>query len=132
MAFEVAGARLEIFHFSTRKHSVVAALVVVGVHVKVYRPVAHIGPAFVENGLGHFYLFNDVACGGRFNGRRQGTQTAHDFSKVDRVALHNFHGLDFLQTRFLGNFIFAYIGIAFQVTGIGDVAHIAHLVAKVL
>ena len=45
--------------------------------------------------------------------------------------LHHFHRLELLETRFLGDFILAVIGVVLKVSHIGDVAHIAHLVAAV-
>ena len=45
------------------------------------------------------------------------------------VVLRDFHGLKLLQTGFLGDFVLALVGIVFQMAHIGDVAHVAHLVA---
>ena len=51
---------------------------------------------------------------------------------ADRVGLDDFHRLELLETGFLGDLVFAFVGIVLEVPHVGDIAHIAHLVAQVL
>ena len=46
------------------------------------------------------------------------------------IVLHHLHRLELLKTRLLGDFILALVGIMLKMADIGNVAHIAHLVAK--
>ena len=48
------------------------------------------------------------------------------------IELHDLHRLELLEPCFLGYLIFALIGIMLQVPHIGDVTHIAHLIAQML
>ena len=47
------------------------------------------------------------------------------------VVLCHLHGLQVLESCFLCNFVFAFVGIVLQVTHIGDVTNIADFVAEV-
>ena len=44
--------------------------------------------------------------------------------------LHNLHRLKLLQTGLLGDFVFPLVGVMFEMTDIGDVADIPHLVSE--
>jgi len=48
-----------------------------------------------------------------------------------QIVLHHFHRLQLFQACFLGNLVFAFVSIVFQMAHIGDVAHIAHFVPQV-
>ena len=62
----------------------------------------------------------------------QHTQHIHVLVIAVGVVLGYLHGLQLLQTGLLGNLVFALVGIVLQVAHIGDVAHIAHLIAQML
>ena len=48
------------------------------------------------------------------------------------VILCHFHGLELLEACLLGNLVLALISIVLEVAYVGNVAHIAHLVAQLL
>ena len=45
--------------------------------------------------------------------------------------MSNLHRLELFETCFLGNLVFTFVGIVFEVAHIGDVAHVAHLIPEV-
>ncbi len=71
--------------------------------------------------------------GGRgLNRRRQGVEGAHDVVEIHGVALHNLHGLQLLKFGAGAYFVFAFVGVVDQVSGIRNVPNVAHLVAQEL
>ena len=68
----------------------------------------------------------------RLNAGGQHVEALHSGMVAVGIVLCHLHGFQLLQTSLLGNFVLAFVGIVFQMTHIGNVAHIAHLVAKVL
>ena len=48
------------------------------------------------------------------------------------IVLHHLHGLQLFQAGLLGNLVLAFVGVVLQVAYVGDIAHIAHLVAQIL
>ena len=101
-------------------------------HVKVYRPVGLVGITIVKDLLHELLLLNDVACGVRLDAWRQHVEFGHGSIKAVGVVLCHLHGFELFEACFLGYLVLALIGIVLKVSHIGDVAHIAHLVAKVL
>jgi hypothetical protein len=75
-------------------------------------------------------LFHDVSGSGGFNAWREDVELAHDFVKVFRVLFDDLHWFELFDARLFGDFVFAFIGIAFQVAYIGNIAHIAHFVSE--
>ena len=47
------------------------------------------------------------------------------------VGLHDLHRLQLLQAGLLRNLVLPLVGVVLQVSHVGDVAHVAHLVAEV-
>ena len=45
------------------------------------------------------------------------------------IVLGHLHRLELLEAGLLGNLVLALVGVVFQMAHVGDVAHIAHLVA---
>ena len=68
----------------------------------------------------------------RLDGRTQHIQLVHGGMIAIGVVLRHLHGLKVLETGLLRDFVLAFVGIVLQVTHVGDVAHIAHFIAKVL
>ncbi len=101
--------------------------------VEIDRAIDHVGIAAVEDGLDHVDLFDDVAGSARLDAGRQHVEHAHHLVEAQRVALHDLHGLHLLQARLLGDLVLAaHVDVALEMPHIGDVAHVAHLVADVL
>ena len=105
---------------------------VIGLNVKIDAAVALVGVAVLHNLLHEFFLLDDMSGSMRLDAWRQNIQQLHGCMVAVGIVLCHFHGLELLETCFLGNLVLALVGIMFQVAHIGDVAHIAHLVAQLL
>ena len=105
---------------------------VVFLNVKIHRALALVGIATVHNLLHQLYLFYDVTGGMRLYAWRQHTQRLHGLVIAVGVILCHLHRLQLLQSCFLGYLVIALIGIVLQVPHVGNVSHVAHLIAYVL
>lgn len=134
LAFQFACSVHQFVDVAPREFSVRAGpegmLAVVFFHVEIHRSVRHVGIALVQDVLRDGDLFEDMPGGRRFDGRGQVAQKAHHPVEILGVALDDLHRFECLQTGFLGDLVLALVGIVLQVSGIGDVAHIAHLVTQ--
>ena len=99
--------------------------------VEVDAAVGLIGESVGDDLFDHADLLDDVSGGGRFNGRRQDVEHPHHIVEVVRVPLDHLHGLEVLEPGLLANLVFPVVGVARQVTDIGDVPDVAHLVSEV-
>ena len=61
---------------------------------------------------------------------RQYIKRFHGFVVAKHIILHHFHRFQLFQTGFFGNFIFPFVGIIFEVTHIGNVTDVAHLISQ--
>ena len=104
---------------------------VVLLHIEVHTAVAHIGISMVQNLLHQLLLLNDMPCGMRFDAGRQTSQGIHSLVEAIGIVLGHLHGFQLLQTCLLGYLILTLISIMLQMPHIGDITHIAHLVAYV-
>ena len=100
--------------------------------VEVHAAVALVGVAVGEDFLHQFFLLDDVSGGVRLDAGRQHVQGLHGAVVAVGIVLRHLHGLELLDAGFLCNLVLALVGIVLQMAHIGDVAHIAHLVAQVL
>ena len=100
--------------------------------VKVDTAVALIGKPVVQNLLHQLLLLDDMPCGMWLDARWQHIERLHGLMVAVGVILCDFHGLKLFQTGFLGNLVLALIGIMLKMPHIGDISHIAHLVAQML
>ena len=122
---------LDIFQRAAAQNAILVVLVV-ALYVEVDRTVALIGISVVHDFLYQLLLLNDMTCGMRLDAGRQTVQCCHSIVETVGIVLSHLHGFQLLQACLLGNLIFTLVGIVLQMTHIGDVAHIAHLVALVL
>ena len=106
-------------------------VLVVFAHVEVDAPVAHVGEARVEDFLHQLDLLDDVARGMGLDAGGQHPEGFHGQVVAVGVVLCHLHGLQLLQTGFLGNLVLAFVGIVFQMAHVGDIAHIAHFIPYV-
>ena len=111
------------------KDSVVVILVVF-LHVKVHGSVGDVGVACVQNLLDGLDLLDDVSRGSRLDGWRRHVQQAHRLVVAERVGLHNLHRLKLFQPCLLGDLVLSLVGVVLKVSHVGDVPHVADLVAK--
>ena len=63
---------------------------------------------------------------------RQHIQGIHRLMIAVEVMLHHLHRFELFEASLLCHLVLAFIGIMFQVTHIGDVAHISHLIAQMI
>ena len=130
LAVEGAGLGEELVDVSAGE----LAVMVVGVifaHVEVHRAVADVGVARVEDCLDILLLLDDMARGVRLDRGREHVEALHVAVVAVEIVLHHLHRLQLLQPRLLGDFVFPLVGVMLQVAYVGDVAHVAHLKAKV-
>ncbi len=100
-------------------------------YIKINRSINLVCKTIIQDGFYHRYLLADMAGSSRFNAWRKNIEFLHHLPEINSIALHNFHRFKLLQACFLADFILAYIRITFQVTCIGNIAHIAHLITQV-
>ena len=102
---------------------------VILLHVEVDRTVALVGKTVVENLLYELFLLDDVARGVRLDARREHVERLHGSVIAVGVVLCYLHRLELFESCLLLNLVVSLIGVVLQVANIGDVAHVAHLVA---
>ena len=126
---ELAAGVDNVVEVAAREYAVLMVLVVFH-HIEVHGAVALVGIAVVENLLHELLLLDDVAGGVRLNARRQHAEGFHGGMVAVGVVLGYFHGLELLEAGLLCYFVVTLVGVVLQVAHVGDVAHVAHLVAK--
>ena len=107
-------------------------VVVVLLDVEVDGAVGLVGIAVVHDLLDKLLLLDDVARSMRFDAGRQAVEFVHGLVEAVGIVLGHLHGFQFLQPGLLGNLVLALVGIVLQMAYVGDVAHVAHLVAQML
>ena len=126
---EGAGGRLQIFYVAARKHSV-AMVGIILAHIEVYRAVRLVSIAGVKNLLHILNLLYYMTRSMRLYAGRKHVEGLHVVVIAVEVILHHFHGLKLLKACFFGYLVFAAVGVMLQMTYVGDVAHIAHLISQ--
>ncbi len=129
LAVQFARVRHDVVQVAARQAAVVV-LGVVFLHVEVDRAVRYVGEPFVQYALYESYLFDDMARCVGFDGGRLHVERFHRPVVAFGVVVGHFHRFELFQTRFLGDFVFALVGVVFQVADVRDVAHVADLVAR--
>ena len=72
-----------------------------------------------------------MAGGVRLDRGGEHVEPGHGVVVAVEIVLHHFHRLKLLEACLFCNLVLAFVGIVLQMPHIGDVAHIAHLVAEV-
>ena len=130
-AVELAAVVNHVLQVASTQLAIVVVLVVF-LHVEIHAAVALVGVAVLQYFLHQLLLLDDVACGVRLDAGRQHVESLHGGMVAVGVVLCHFHRLELLKACLLGNLVLAGVGVVLQVTHIGDVAHVAHLIAQVL
>ena len=99
--------------------------------IEIDRSLAHVSEAIVEDLLHKGDLLDDVARGVRFDAGRQYVERLHRMVVAQGVILDNLHRLQLLEACFLGDLVLTLIRVMLQMANIGDVTHVAYLVAQV-
>ena len=133
LANAVEGAALvdDVFERPSAELAVLI-LLVVGLDVEVDGAVRLIGKAVVDNLLHQLLLLDDVTGGVRLDARAQHIERIHGLMVAVGVILRYLHRLELLQARLLLNLVVALVCIVFQMSHVGNVPDVAHLVAQML
>ncbi len=105
---------------------------VISVDVEIDRAVAFVGITGVKNLFDQLYLLYYMARGLGFYGRRKHSETFHGVAVTVGIVLSHLHRFELFETRFFCQFVFAVVRIVLQVTHVGDVTHVTHLVVESL
>ncbi len=99
-------------------------------HIEIDRAVADVGIAGVDNRLDILDLLDDVARRMWLNRGRKHVEALHGGVVAVEIILHHFHRLKLLYAGFFRYLVLALVGVMLEMAHVGDVAHIAHLVAE--
>ena len=121
----------QVFYHPAGELAVVVLLVVFS-YIEIDRTIGFVSVAGGQNFLYHLNLFDDMTARVRLYRRPLHAQLIHIVVVAVGVVLRHLHRFQLFQAGFLGNFVFALVGILFQMPHVGNVAHIAHLVAQML
>ena len=128
LTVQLAGVGLDIVQVATRQLAVVV-LRVVGLNIEIDRTIADVGQTLVEDLLHILDLLDDMTRRVGLDRGGQYAQLAHSVVIAIGVELSHFHRFELLQTSLLRDLVLALVGIVFEVTYVGDITHVAHLVA---
>ena len=128
---ELAALVDDVVEVAVREHAVVVVVVVL-LDVEVDAAVALIGVAVVHDFLHELLLLDDVACGVGLDAGGQHVERLHGGVVAVGIVLGYLHGLELLEPCLFLDLVVALVGIVLKMAHIGDVAHVAHLVAQVL
>src|SRR5690348_16949001 len=98
--------------------------------IEIHRAVRLISQAAVDELLRDFDLLNYMPRCRWFNTGRKNIELAHYLVKVFAVALYNLHWFQLFEASFLGDLVFAFIVIAFEVADVGYVPHVTNLITQ--
>ena len=129
LAVELARVGDDVVEVAARQAAVVVGGVVL-LDVEVYRAVRHVGVARIENPLDEGNLLDDVARSAGLDRGRLDVERIHSVVVALRIVVGHLHRFELLETRLLGDFVLTLVGVVFQMAHVGDVAHVAHLVAR--
>lgn len=128
LSVQLAGGVQHVVQIASRQFAVMVVFIVFG-YIEVNGAFAFVGITVLQNLFYQFYLFDDVSRRMRLDARRKHVQRFHGLVVAVDVILRHFHRLELFQTGFFRDFVFAVVGIVLQVAYIGNVAHVAYLVA---
>ena len=131
LTVQLAGGVEHVVEVAPRELAVVVVLVIL-CHVEVDRALALVGIAVGKDFLDELYLLDDVSRREGFDARREDVQLLHGLVVAVGIELCHFHRLELLQPCLLGNLVLSLVGVVLQVSHVGDVADVAHLVPQVL
>ena len=129
LTVQLAGVRDDVFEIASRQPAVTVVAVVL-LDIEVDRAVRLIGVTRLQYALDECYLLDDMPRGMRLDRGRQHAQLAHSVVVALGVVVCDLHRFELLQTRLLGYLVLALIGIVFEVAYVGDIPHVAHLIAQ--
>ena len=119
---------LDILQRTTTQDAVLK-LLVVGLDIEIDGAIRFVGKTIVQNLLYQLLLLDDMTCSMRFDRRAQHVQRIHILMVAVGIVLGNLHRLQLFQTSLLGYLVLTLVGIVFQMTYVGDVTDVAHLIA---
>ena len=129
LTIELTRVGYDIVEITTRK-ATIAVILIVALHIEIDRAVRLISIACIEDTLNHLDLLDDMARSVWLDRWRLNAKLTHSIVVALGVVVRNLHRLELLEACLLSNLILTLVGILLEVAHIGDVTHIAHLVAK--
>ena len=129
LAVQLAGCIQSIVQVTSREFAIMVVFIVFG-YIEIYRTLTFVCIAGIQNLFYQFDLFDDMSRGMWLNAGGKYVQCLHGFMIPVQVVLHYFHGFQLFQTGFLGNLIFAFICVMFQVAYVGNVTHVSHFITQ--
>ena len=104
---------------------------IVSRNIKIHRAVALIRESGIQNPLDKLDLLDYMTRSTGLYARRQGVEPAHGIMVRDGVGLDHLHGLQLFQTCLLCDLVIALVSIMLQMSHIGYIPDIAHLIAEI-
>ena len=131
VALPVQRARVghDVFQIAPRKDAV-AVVAVVLLHIEIDRSVRLVGVTRIENLLHEGLLLDDMPRSPRLDRGAEHAQRIHRPMVTLRVVVRHLHRFELFEPRLLRDLVLAVVGVVFQMPHVGDVAHVAHLVAE--
>ncbi len=120
-----------IVEVAMREDAVVVHLIIF-LDIEIHTAVADVCKSVVDYLFHEFFLLDNMSRGMRFDAWRQNIQRLHCVMIAVGIILCYLHRLQLLQSCLLLNLVVAFVGIMLKMPHIGDVSHVAHLIAKVL
>ncbi len=121
----------DVVEIAAREDAILMVLIVF-LDIEIHRPVALVGVSVGDDLLHQLLLLDDVSRGVGLDARGKHVERLHGMMVAVGVVLRYLHWLQLLESRLLLNLVIALVGVVLEVSDIGDVTHIAHLVSEML
>ncbi len=129
LAVQLARVGHDVVEVAARQ-AAVAILLIICLYVEVDRTVRNVGEAPVEDPLHESDLLDDVARGAGLDRGGLDVERIHRPVVALGVKVRHLHRFELFEAGFARDLVLAVVGIVLQVPHVGDVAHVAHLVAE--
>ncbi len=129
LTVEIASGGEHLVEDATAEATVGLEIFLILAEVEIYATVALVGIPFVENLFHEFDLLDDVAAGEWLDAGTEDVELVHRRMVAVGVVLSHLHRFELFEPGFLCNLVLTLVGIVFEVSHVGDVADVAHLVA---
>ena len=121
----------DILKATTREDTILMVFVVF-LDIEIYTAIALIGISVVQDLLYQLLLLYDMTCGMRLYAWWQHVESIHSLMIAVSIILCYLHRLKLLKACLLLYLVVALISIVLQVTYVGNVSNIAHLISQML
>ena len=122
---------LQVLQCATREYAVLIVLIVF-LDVEIYRTVADVCVAIVQYLLHQLLLLYDMTSGMWLDRWWKHVEFFHRRVEATGIVLCYLHWFQLFQASLLGYLVLALVCVVLQMAYIGNVSHVAHLVAQML